>query len=176
MQFNNIIGQPEVKQRLVHMVQQNRLSHALLFLGKEGSGALPLAIAFAQYLVCNSSPVNLQTEAEVDLFGNSKVELSNLQTNMREDSCSTCPSCVKAQQLIHPDIHFSYPVVSKKPGSAPVSADYVAEWRGFIQLYPYGNIYDWLLYIGADNMQGTITVQESNEIPRKRQLKRFESV
>ena len=51
MQFKDVIGQIPVKQHLAEMVEQNRLSHALLFLGKEGSGALPLAMAFAQYVV-----------------------------------------------------------------------------------------------------------------------------
>jgi len=65
MQFKDVIGQYEVKQHLVEMVQQNRLSHALLFLGKEGSGALPLALAFAQFVVCQptASPI------VEDLFG-----------------------------------------------------------------------------------------------------------
>jgi DNA polymerase-3 subunit delta' len=55
MQFKDIIGQQQVKDQLMQLVQQNRLSHALLFLGKEGSGALSLAIAFAQYIVCTSA-------------------------------------------------------------------------------------------------------------------------
>src|ERR1700741_440755 len=91
------------------------------------------------------------------------------------DSCGECPSCKKSAQLIHPDIHFSYPVVTKKSGSPPISADYISEWREFIKNYPYGNVYDWLQFIGAENKQGNITAQECNDIIRKLNLKSFES-
>ena len=168
MQFKDVIGQQEVKQHLAEMVQHNRLSHALLFLGREGSGALPLAIAFAQYIVCETT--NNKT-ASTSLFG----EPINHQQSTTNDSCGHCPSCTKADGLIHPDIHFSYPVITKKAGSPPISIDYISEWREFIQQYPYGNIYDWLQFIGAENKQGNITAQECNDILRKLNLKSFES-
>ena len=133
------------------MVRQNRLSHALLFLGHEGSGALPLALAFAQYVVCERAKGNTP------------------------DSCGECAACMKAKRLIHPDIHFSYPVIPKKAGDKPVSSDYGAEWREFMEQYPYGNAYDWLQFIGAENKQGNITAQECNEINRILSLKSFES-
>jgi DNA polymerase III subunit delta' len=76
---------------------------------------------------------------------------------------------------VHPDIHYSYPVVTKKPGSPPLSTDYAVEWREFIQQYPYGNIFDWLQFIGAENKQGNITANECNDIIRKLNLKSFES-
>jgi len=148
MSFKNVIGQAAVKQRLVELVKGNRLSHALLFLGNEGSGALPLALAFAQYVVCEDRST---------------------------DACCSCPSCIKAQRLIHPDIHYSYPVIPKKPGDKPVSTDYGAEWREFIAQYAYGNSYDWLQFIGAENKQGNITAQECADILRKLSLKSFES-
>jgi DNA polymerase III subunit delta' len=91
------------------------------------------------------------------------------------DSCSSCSACMKAQQLVHPDIHFSYPVVTKKAGSPPISTDYITEWREFIKNYPYGNVYDWLQFIGAENKQGNITAHECNDIIRKLNLKSFES-
>jgi len=91
------------------------------------------------------------------------------------DSCGECSSCKKASQLIHPDIHFSYPVVTKKSGSPPISTDYISEWREFMKNYPYGNVYDWLQFIGAENKQGNITAQECNDIVRKLSLKSFES-
>jgi DNA polymerase-3 subunit delta' len=81
----------------------------------------------------------------------------------------------KAEGMVHPDIHFTYPVVTKKTGSPPTSADYITEWREFIKSYPYGNIYDWLQFIGAENKQGNITAQECNEIMRQLSLKSFES-
>jgi DNA polymerase-3 subunit delta' len=175
MLFKDVIGQQQVKQQLVEMVQHNRLSHALLFLGREGSGALALAISFAQYI--SSLPANdarniqegaslFEEGAEVKLP--STVEEADAWMQMH-------PSFSKAQNLVHPDIHFSYPVVTKKPGSPPLSIDFAADWREFIKQYPYGNIYDWLQFIGAENKQGNITANECNDIIRKLNLKSFES-
>lgn len=149
MQFSDVIGQQDVKKHLAEMISLNRLSHALLFAGKEGSGALPVAIAFAQYIMCESPSLT--------------------------DSCGVCNACKKASDLVHPDIHFSYPVIPKKPGDKPVSTDYITEWREFITQLPYGNVYDWLQFIGAENKQGNITAQECNEIIHKLSLKSFES-
>ena len=170
MQFSSVIGQASVKEQLVEMVQQNRLSHALIFLGKEGSGALPLAVAFAQYIMCEKAN-GKQTASGPSLFGDEPAAPIVTLT----DSCGQCPSCLKIQQLAHPDLHFSYPVVTKKPGSAPLSTDYIAEWREFFNSYPYGNAYDWLQFIGAENKQGNITAHECNDIIRKLSLKSFES-
>ena len=180
MQFQSISGQKATKEQLVQMVQHNRLSHALLFLGKEGSGALVLAMAFAQYIVCekvngkNTAPI-----AEPSLFGeSSESENSRLQTTNykpQTDSCGECPACTKSNQLVHPDIHFSYPVITKKTGEKPISTDFIKEWREFISLNPYGNVYDWLQFIGAENKQGNITASECNDIIRKLNLKSFES-
>jgi DNA polymerase-3 subunit delta' len=129
------------------------LSHALLLLSKEGSGALPLAIAFAQYLVCET------------------VTNSSAHT-----PCGTCPACKKATQLIHPDIHFSYPTVTKKAGEKPIATDFINEWRSFVQLHPYGNLFDWIEMIKSkENSQGKITSEECNDIIRKLSLKSFES-
>jgi len=87
----------------------------------------------------------------------------------------TCPSCIKASKLIHPDIHFSFPVIPKKSGDKPVSTDYIVEWRLFIEKNPYGNSYDWLQFIDAENKQGNITAHECNEIIRMMSLKSFEA-
>ncbi len=153
------------------MVKQNRLSHALLFLGQEGSGALPLAIAFAQYLVCEKVNGKNEASSAGSLFGDEPVAPQPVP----DEACDVCPPCTRARQLIHPDIHFSYPVIPKKSGDKPVSADYISEWREFIAQYPYGNVYDWLQFIGAENKQGNITAQECNDIIRKLNLKSFES-
>lgn len=149
MQFSEVIGQDNIKQKLVQLVKHNRLSHAWLFLEKEGYGALPLALAFAQYIICTQKKPT--------------------------DACGTCPACIKAQQLIHPDIHYSYPVISSKPGEKPISIDYIQEWRSFIAQTPYGNIYNWLQTIGAENKQGNITARECDEIAHTMGLKSFES-
>ena len=172
MQFKDIIGQPEVKSKLVELVQHNRLSHALLFIGKEGSGVLPLSLAFAQYVVCET--VNGKAHHNI---GPALFETDSPLTTHHSltDSCGTCSSCTKSTQLVHPDIHFSYPVVTKKAGSPPISTDYITEWREFIKSYPYGNVYDWLQFIGAENKQGNITAHECNDIIRKLNLKSFES-
>ncbi len=174
MLFKDVIGQEEVKKHLVEMVQHNRLSHALIFLGKEGSGALPLAIAFAQYISLLPAVQN-DAPAEASLFGE-PVEIKLPSTPGEADEwMNKQPSYQKASQLVHPDIHYSYPVVTKKAGNPPLSADYGAEWREFLQQLPYGNVYDWLQFIGAENKQGNITANECNDIIRKLNLKSFES-
>jgi len=172
MLFKDIIGQREVKQQLVEMVQHNRLSHALLFLGKEGGGTLPLALAFAQYV--SLLPNKNQSQGD-SLFGE-PIEVK-LPSNPEEADAwmQKQPSFFKAEQMVHPDIHFSYPVVTKKTGTPPISTDYAAEWREFVSQFPFGNIYDWLQFIGAENKQGNITAQECNDIIRKLNLKSFES-
>ena len=174
MQFSKIINQQEVKQQLVELIQHNRLSHALLFLSKEGSGALSLALALAQYLTCENINSKVKSQkSNASLFGEELT--SHVSRLMFHDSCGECPSCIKANQLIHPDIHFSYPVVTKKSGTPPLSVDYITEWREFVKLHPYGNVYDWLQFIGAENKQGNITANECNDIIRKLSLKSFES-
>ena len=170
MVFKDIIGQASVKAHLIDMVQQNRLSHALLFLGKEGSGALPLAINFAQFVV--SQPA--ASEPVADLFGGFTAIESGPAYKSPQDLAED-PSYLRAAKLLHPDLHFTYPVISKKPGEKPVSADYISNWRDFYTQFPYGNVYDWLQFIGAENKQGNITAEECNEIIHKLSLKSFES-
>jgi len=169
MQFKDVIGQEDVKQHLAELVEHNRLSHALLFLGKEGSGALPMAIAFAQYIV--SLPATSTANA-ADLFG---MVAETGQSFIHPEKITSQPAWQRANELVHPDLHFSYPVIPKKSGDKPISTDYIAEWREFIQTIPYGNIYDWLQFIGAENKQGNITANECNDIIRKLNLKTFES-
>jgi len=149
MQFKDIIGQQATKKQLVEMVNRSRLSHALFFLGKEGTGALPLAIAFAQYILCENKTAG--------------------------ESCGICPACKKAAGLVHPDIHYSFPVIPKKSGDKPISSDYLPEWREFIKGLPYGNVYDWLQSIQAENKQGNITSEECNDIFRQLALKSYEA-
>src|SRR6478672_4248318 len=120
MLFRDVIGQGAVKQQLVEMVEHNRLSHALLFLGREGSGALPLALAFAQY-VSLLPRGNKIAPAEVSLFGE-PVEVK-LPANPEEADAwmKKQDSFHKAHDLVHPDIHYSYPVVTKKSATPPIS-------------------------------------------------------
>ncbi len=162
MTFEQVIGQAEVKEQLIQLVEQNRLSHALLFLGKEGSGALPLALAFSSYIMASTQKA--KAPAVMGLFGEPEPLLQGESASAQQ-----------AQQYIHPDIHYSYPVIPRKAGDKPLSTDYIAEWREFINLNPYGNGFDWLQFIGAENKQGNITAHECNDIIRKLSLKSFES-
>ena len=179
MQFHSITGQKETKEQLVQMVQHNRLSHALLFLGKEGGGALQLAMAFAQFIVCENTngKSSKKQNQEVSLFGEepAPADSSPPLGDGGSDSCGHCSACTKATDLIHPDIHFSYPVISRKSGDKPISTDFIKEWREFVVENPYGNVYDWLQFIGAENKQGNITAHECTDIIRKLNLKSFES-
>ncbi|ANH83462.1 hypothetical protein A8C56_22995 [Niabella ginsenosidivorans] len=172
MQFKDVIGQATLKSELPELMQENRLAHAILFLGKEGSGALPLALAFAQYIVCERINQPSASSKEPSLFGDAEPEPAG---DLFYDSCGTCPACLKAAAFAHPDVHFSYPVVTKKSGTPPISTDYITEWREFLKSHPYGNAYDWLQFIGAENKQGNITAQECNDIIKKLNLKSFES-
>lgn len=185
MPFSKIIGQTAVKQQLAELLQHNRLSHALLFLGKEGSGALPLALAFAQYVVCEKANPKKAVAAGPSLFGDEpsfaeamedKPAVGTHHSSLSTDSCGTCPACLKSQQLVHPDIHFSYPTVTKKAGEKPIATDFITDWREFIKLSPYGNLYDWIEMIKEkENSQGKITARECDEIIKKLSLKSFES-
>ena len=177
MLFQSIIGQKETKVHLMHMIQQNRLSHALLFLGKEGSGALPLAIAFANYLSLPKNTVPKKKEAS--LFGDEPEEtlaITSPTTPAEIDNwMQQQQGWSKLKDMVHPDIHFSYPVIPRKSGDKPISTDYIKEWREFIATNPYGNVFDWLQFIDAENKQGNITALECNDIIRKMNLKSFES-
>ncbi len=173
MLFNSLIGQQQTSSQLVDMVRQNRLSHALLFLAKEGSGGLPLALAFSQYVVCEQVNRTSQTQAGPSLFGDS-VDIVP-EPVLPADACGVCNACKKAAEMVHPDIHYSYPVIPLKSGEQPVSTDYIKEWREFVKTQPYANAYDWLQFINAENKQGNITAKECEEIVKKMSLKSFEA-
>lgn len=148
MYFKDIIGQETVKQRLRLEVHEGRVPHAQLFAGPEGTGALPLAIAYARFLLCTRRG--------------------------EEDACGTCPSCVKLNKLAHPDLHFVFPVVKRKGGGDTVSDDYIREWRELAISTPYFGMNHWLDAMGAENQQAQIFVKESDELVRKLSLKSSE--
>ena len=178
MLFRNVLGQEESKQRLLDMVSQNRLSHALLLLGPEGSGALSLGIAFANYLSLIPYDADGGQQSSNSLFAR---EIQSQKTvlpenpNAADQWMQSQSAFSKADEMVHPDIHFSYPVIPKKTGDKPLSTDFISEWRSFVQQSPYGNVYDWLQFIGAENKQGNITANECNDIIHKLYLKSFES-
>ena len=149
MQFADIIGQQEIKQRLIRAAKENRVSHALLFIGSEGSGNLTLATAFAQYLVC--------------------------EHRGEHDSCGQCPACMKMKKLVHPDVTFSYPVTTKEKLKNPRSVDYISEWRTAFLKNPYLNYNEWITELDSENKQGNISVDESADILRRLTLKSVEA-
>lgn len=149
MQFKDIIGLNSVKKQFIQTVKENRVSHAQLLIGPEGVGKLPLAIAFAQYVSCLDKK--------------------------EHDSCGQCSSCKKYQKLIHPDLHFVFPVVKGKGITNPVSDNFIENWRKQFETDPYFDLSDWYQSIGVDNAQGLIYSGESNEIIRKLSLKTYEA-
>jgi DNA polymerase III subunit delta' len=149
MRFADIIGQHDAKNRLIKSVAENRISHAIMLLGPEGAGLLPLAIAYAQYVSCEN-----RTDS---------------------DSCGTCASCIKYNKLAHPDLHFVFPVVKTDKVDKPISNNFIDDWRTFNQKEQYFTLSQWLNFIDADNKQGIIPVAESSEIIRKLSFKTYES-
>ena len=169
MLLSEVIGQEKLKKQLVDMVHQQRLPHALLLVGPEGSGALPLAVAFAQYIVSIPS----QATATADLFGAPAEPIA--KTFYTPEQIADLPAYHRASQLMHPDLHFSFPTIIEKPGQKNISANFIEQWREFINGYPYGNAFDWLQFIKAENKQGNISADECNEIIKKLAFKSFES-
>ncbi len=147
MLFQEIIGQQAVKERLIRSVKEGRISHAQLFLGPEGNGSLALAIAYAQYISCKDKK--------------------------EEDACGLCPSCVKYNKLIHPDLHFVYPVALSK--DVRTSTDVIAKFRESFLDNPYISLFKWFEQLDAENKQAVIGVEESGEILRKLSLTTYEA-
>lgn len=169
MRFAEVINQDAVKKHLREMISENRLSHALFFLARDGAGGLPLARAFAQYIVCEKSNPAAAKSAGPSLFDDEP------ESATPEDSCGVCPACIKASQLVHPDIHYTFPVIPNKPNTPPVSADFITPFRTWAVENPYSNSYEWLQYIAAENKQGNITAKECEVILHNMSLKSFES-
>jgi DNA polymerase-3 subunit delta' len=145
MLFKNIVGQQELKSHFIHEVKDDRISHAQLFLGNSGYGSLLLALGFVQYIFCSDKG--------------------------EHDSCGVCPSCRKVQDLQHPDLHFSFPVVQaidKKSDS------FLPSWRKIIQEKSYFNLNQWTNFIDEKGRKPIIGTEESHEIIKKLSLKSFE--
>ena len=149
MLFKNIAANKEIKEHLIRSVREDRVSHAQLFLGPEGCGHLPLAIAYARYVNCND--------------------------RQESDACGKCNSCLKFEKLIHPDLHFVYPVNKTKAVTKdPVSDDFITDWRQLLLSNPYFGLQQWYDTIGMENKQGNIGKDESASIIRKLSLKTYE--
>ena len=147
MQFKQIVGQDAVKQRLINSVNENRVSHAQLFLGPGGAGGLPLAVAYAQYVSC--------------------------EDKQEDDSCGVCSSCRKYQKLMHPDLHFSYPFFAKHKDDTAIN--FIEQWRGAFLANPYLSLDTWRGYLDAENKQANINIAECHQIIKKLSFKPFES-
>jgi DNA polymerase-3 subunit delta' len=146
MQFNDIVGQEQIKQKLIQTVKNNRISHAQLFLGPEGSGSLALALAYAQYINCPN-----KTD---------------------DDSCGICPSCVQHSKLIHPDLHFTFPTINVD--KKKTSNEFIEDWRKAFTNNAYITELEWLLTLDDEGKkQGNITAEECRDIVRKIGLKAF---
>lgn len=150
MFFKDIIGQDDIKRRLILSVKENRISHAQLFHGIEGTGKLSMALAYAQFISC---------------------------TDKREDdSCGVCPSCLKYNKIAHPDLHFIYPIAATKNISKPISKNFIAEWRNLvIRNNGYITLQEWYDEIQLENKQGIINANDCNEVVKALALKPYES-
>lgn len=160
MQFSDVVGQDLIKQRLLADYRSGRVPHAQLFCGKEGSGAWPMALAFAQYLLCTGK----DPMADVGMFGPAAA------TAPLDHACGRCPSCLMAGKLQHPDLHLVFPIY-KKQSKPTYCDDFVAEFRDLMLADPYASYADWLRASGAQNQQLVIYVEESDAITRKLSLK-----
>ena len=149
MLFKDILGLRHIKSHLTKSADANRIPHAQLFVGAEGTGVLPMALAYAQYIICQN------TGAE------------NAEGN---EACN-----IKCATFSHPDIHFAFPVAnSDKAKKHAVSDHYLQEWRTFLKEQPYGNLFDWYRLIGIEKKQGQIGVDEAQDMVRKLSLKSYE--
>ncbi len=147
--FSEVIGQENIKKRLIRSVKEGRIPHAQLFHGQEGVGKLALAISYAQYICCKD--------------------------RKEDDACGKCPSCLKYQALAHPDLHLVFPVIKPSGAKNVVSDDFIKDFRDFYIEKKYFSVNDWYEKIGVGNKQGMIYASESSEILRKLSLKTYES-
>ncbi|MCC9042161.1 DNA polymerase III subunit delta' [Myroides sp. M-43] len=149
MQFSDIIGQSFLKNHLIQSAASGRVPHAQLFIGGEGTGTLPMAIAYAQYLLCKN-------------VGN--------ENNGGNEACN-----IKFNNLAHPDLHFVYPVANTEAVKKNATSDLFSDqWRAFLKTNKYGNLFDWYSHIDIQNKQGQIGVDEASEVLKKLSLKSYE--
>lgn len=150
MLFSDILGQDYIKNHLIKSVDQGRIPHAQLFVGPEGCGTLPMAIAYAQYILCGNS---------------------NGENNSGNTSCN-----LKFENLTHPDLHFVYPVTNTEEvkGENVISANFLSEWRSFIAENPYAGLFDWYKHLEIPKKQGIISVKDAAEISKTLSLKAYE--
>ncbi|WP_149242048.1 DNA polymerase III subunit delta' C-terminal domain-containing protein [Dyadobacter sp. 32] len=148
MLFKDIPGLESIKSTLKRSVQNSHLAHAQLFDGPHGGASLALALAFSTYINC--------------------------ENRTDEDSCGICASCSKMQKLVHPDMHFIFPIATSKKIDGKTSEAFLSYWRSFVLENPYRVLPEWLDFINAENKQGNISVEEARGILGKLSTKAYE--
>ncbi len=158
MLFSSIPGQQDLKGRLIRSVLNERISHAQLFTGNPGSMKLPMAVAYARFVCCSQKVINTQNP-----------ELS--------DACGTCPSCVKINNLAHPDLHFVFPVSTSATVDKKPSCDqYLPQWRELWKTHQgIFSLNDWYQAMDVGNKQPYIYTEDCNQIIKKLSYKSYES-
>lgn len=149
MLFSNVVGQSFIKEKLKYIAQQNKIPHAFLFTGHEGVGKLAMALAFAQYINCPDKTY--------------------------EDACGICSQCRKIEHLVHPDLHFVYPIHKGNKTNA-VCDDFLDEWRNLVLLTPYFKSIDWYNKVSEDKSQPIIYAEEAMQIISKLSVKNYEAL
>ena len=145
MQFDDLPIQNQVRERLYGLYEADKIPHAILFSGKEGSGNLAAAIAFAQLVLCDN-PTN-------------------------NDSCGECPNCKKVNQYLHPDMHFSFPFIKSK--DKDLSTVFMEEWRKLLSHSLFPTLRDWQMYLDAENKKFNIYASEIRDIAKRLSLKSY---
>jgi DNA polymerase-3 subunit delta' len=148
MLFSEIIGLDDTKKILTNTVKNNHVAHAQMFLGSNGSANMAMALAYATYLNCENKG--------------------------EHDACGQCPSCSKMSKLVHPDLHFLFPVAGKIDDKGGARAELMSNWRGFVQEMPYAGVQEWASFAGVDNKQLSISVDEVRDMIKDLSLKAFE--
>ena len=158
MDWKEVIGQQEMQQRLMQLVQEERVPHALLFCGPAGAGKMALALAFASQLLSGEKA----SVAEDDGF------------MMAAEDPRVTKNKAMLREWTHPDLHFTFPTIklpSMGSDHQPVSNDFVKQWIALLKEGPYFSIEQWMTTMGAANQQAIITGAESDELSRKLALK-----
>ena len=149
MLFSSLLGHDHLISHLTKTADAGRIPHAQLFVAPEGCGALALAIAYAQYILCQNQ---------------------GSENNTDNAACN-----LKFETISHPDLHFIFPTVTtEEVKSKPKSSDFSAEWRQFVNQNPYGSLFDWYQVLGVQNKQGEIRVTDAQEIVKSLSLKAYE--
>lgn len=151
MQFKDVMVDEGLKKHLIALVDENRISHAQLFLGKNGTHNFALAVAYAQYICC--------------------------ENRHDGDSCGTCHSCKMFKQLQHPDLHLVFPnCIARNVKKDPESDLFAQDFRNFIFEHNYHIDYnDWVKELKSENKVVSINIRDCASIIRKNNIRAHEN-